>query len=767
MIGDEPGGYAEDSPVQGPYDRPWFTAVPGRLTKAGVREWRKSADSLRPSCGPVTFDNAVEADPGDDDHEPGITVITPSYMGRERIGRCLQSLAEQTLDPGLFELVVVLNGPPDGTRQILQDFRERHPDICLRIVESSMSGASRAWNAGIAAATRQYTTFVDDDDYVSPRFLEVLLANAGPRVISMANIVDVSPSGDNDDNYINRAVVRFAGQLMAPADLLVGTSSNAPKAVATALIKDIRYPADFQSGQDVVFWTTVATSSDVQFYPCHAADGAVYYRVLRDESMSRQPMTFDFNVRQRLEVISHLDRLVPHAAGRNRDLVLDRMKAQAGFIRSFLRDNPTTHPAVVDLVDRSRIADMPYASMNGLLARGLVVAYAFPPYADTSAIVMAKRIRARGEVVDVVYNKMDRIRDRDERTRQICGPYLGQEAGLSTPTSFASWEAIEQFSVEGMKTISRWVANKGPYEWAHSRAQFPASHFLAAAHKLAYPQSTWIAEFSDPISRDVNNVVRGVAVPNTRFAKELRSSLLRLDLPLPDVDNAFVWCEEIAYALADQLLFTNVQQRDHMLSYCSNARLAELARNKAVVAPQPTLPLDFYTRLDSQYRLTDRAVNLAYFGAFYSTRDLDDILLALAGAEPAIQSRLRLHVFTSKPSSLVDRLASLGLSEVVAANSYVEYFEFLNLTTKVDYLIVNDASTSGSHQFNPYLPSKLSDYVGSGTRVWGLVEAGSPLSGHALDFASPIGDVSAARAVLTRMVAEKFSEIPTVVTLET
>ena len=80
---------------------------------------------------------------------------------------------------------------------------------------------------------------------------------------------------------------------------------------------------------------------------------------------------------------------------------------------------------------------------------------------------------------------------------------------------------------------------------------------------------------------------------------------------------------------------------------------------------------------------------------------------------------------------------------------------------------MNDASTSGTHEFNPYLPSKLSDYVGSGTRVWGLVEAGSPLSGEALDFASPIGDVSAARAVLTRMVAEKFSEIPEVVTLET
>jgi len=217
-----------------------------------------------------------------------------------------------------------------------------------------------------------------------------------------------------------------------------------------------------------------------------------------------------------------------------------------------------------------------------------------------------------------------------------------------------------------------------------------------------------------------------------------------------------VWCEQIAYAVADQLLFTNARQRDHMLSYCSNGTLAELAQAKAVVSPHPTLPRDFYTRVHSGYRIDEEAVNLAYFGAFYSTRDLDDILVAIAGTESAVQSRLRLHVFTGKPSALTDRLAGLGLSNVVAANPYVDYLEFLNLSTRFDCLIVNDAATADSHQFNPYLPSKLSDYIGSGTPVWGLVEPGSPLSGHALEFASPIGDVLAARTVLARMVAEKF-----------
>ena len=41
------------------------------------------------------------------------------------------------------------------------------------------------------------------------------------------------------------------------------------------------------------------------------------------------------------------------------------------------------------------------------------------------------------------------------------------------------------------------------------------------------------------------------------------------------------------------------------------------------------------------------------------------------------------------------------------------FFEFLNLTTKFDCLIVNDANTKDYKEINPYLPSKLSDYLGS------------------------------------------------------
>ena len=72
---------------------------------------------------------------------------------------------------------------------------------------------------------------------------------------------------------------------------------------------------------------------------------------------------------------------------------------------------------------------------------------------------------------------------------------------------------------------------------------------------------------------------------------------------------------------------------------------------------------------------------------------------------------------------------------------------------RVDVLIVNDAHTVGIHERNPYLPSKWSDYAGSGTPVWGIVEPGSVLSKQPLEHRSELDDVAGALKVLAELIA--------------
>jgi hypothetical protein len=99
-------------------------------------------------------------------------------------------------------------------------------------------------------------------------------------------------------------------------------------------------------------------------------------------------------------------------------------------------------------------------------------------------------------------------------------------------------------------------------------------------------------------------------------------------------------------------------------------------------------------------------------------------------------------------------MAERGLSDVVVAAPYVPYLEFLNLTTRMDVLLVNDARTRGIHETNPYLPSKWSDYRGSGTDVWAVVEPGSVLSTQDVAYRSELGDVDDAVRVLRAIVRD-------------
>jgi hypothetical protein len=730
-------------------DRSWVRRSSGFVDQALVATWHQEAEAKHGEA-------LVELIDGGEVRRsqsllPGISVVITSYQERSHIEQCMRSLAQQTLAGQLFEVIVVLNGRPSGTVEVIDRFRQAQPSVTLRVIQLNLIGASRARNAGIAAASRKYTTFIDADDYVSQSFLEVLLANAGPRVVPIAAVIDVGPNRHHQANHVNRMLADHASELPIPTDIEAATATNAAKAVATDLIKDALFDVDLASGGDVLFWMNVVVRGRAQIRPCPPSDGATYYRVVRQDSVPASDLTFESGVTQPLEVISRLESLAEETDANALELLRGPIGAQTAAISDYLQQNPGDRERVVKALDRSPVFHLPYGRMNATLARGLAIAFAFPPYADTSAIVTAKRIRANGKVVDVIYNAMDAIRDIDDKARRIAGPFVGHEVALPTPSYFADWGSMERFSNEGLKVIRRWEAAKGPYDWLYSRAHFAASHLLAAVYKLSRPTATWSAEFSDPLSRDIFGQERGRRIEASSFLDGLRKDMKNVGMPVPHSVNSFVWCEEVTYALADELIFTNENQMEYMLGYCSNPEVATIARKKAVIAPHPTLPREFYSMVNHNYRFEADLIHLAYFGNFYATRGLDDVLAAVAGSDSWTRARLRVHVFTTKQAELERRAVELGVSDAVQVRPYVGYLEFLNLTTKFDCLIVNDAVTGHRHAGNPYLPSKWADYRGSGTPVWGLVEAASPLSRQPLEFASPIGDVDAACDVLSRI----------------
>lgn len=748
-------------PPEVPDDRSWLRRSPAPVDEATILGWQQEVDA-RYRDARSDLDGTLGTG-GSPDLVPGISAVVLPCRDHRRLARCLRSLTGQTLDPARFEVVVILSRPSDELDRVVGTVRGAHPQVTLRVIRLDRTGVEPARDAGIAAAGRDYLTFVDGADYVSAGFLEVLLASAGPRVLPVAPVVDVPDGEEEAAGDAGRtpaspaadpggaAEPGGAADGAEPVDLAAVAALDGAKVAATPLLQALRHRPAPPGGEDATFWMAVLVRGRLRVHPCPPAAGARYYRAVRPETSPTDP-GFDAAVGRRLAAVVRLEELLDHADPGTAEVLREQIGAQADGIGAYLRHHPADHGRVVRALDRLPIRHLPYARMNRTLPRGLAIAYAFPPYADTSAIVSAKRVRARGEVVDVVSNAMDRIRDTDESIRRISGPFVADEAALPTPTYFSDWASMEAFAVEGLRVIDGWEAARGPYHRLYSRAHFAASHLLAAAYKLRRPAVRWSAEFSDPLSRDVQERERGTPVREGALLDELRRGMRDAGVPVPASRNCFVWCEELAYALADELIFTNQQQLDHMLGYCTSQPVAARARAKAVISPQPTLPPEFYTLAGHEYPLEAGVAHLGYFGNFYATRGLDDVLAALAalaGDDPGTGERVRLHVFTTKPDELDRRARELGVAGLVRVGPYLRYLEFLRLTRELDCLVVNDAATGGRHGRNPYLPSKWADYRGSGTPVWGIVEPGSPLSGEPLDYASPVGDVAAAREVLS------------------
>ena len=101
---------------------------------------------------------------------PRIAVIVPCYNIESYVRTCLDSLAAQTHDS--FEVICIDDESVDKTGRILDEYAAT--DKRFKVIHQKRHGASGARNVGIAASTAPLITFVDGDDYVSSRYLEVL-----------------------------------------------------------------------------------------------------------------------------------------------------------------------------------------------------------------------------------------------------------------------------------------------------------------------------------------------------------------------------------------------------------------------------------------------------------------------------------------------------------------------------------------------------------------------------------------------------------------
>lgn len=678
----------------------------------------------------------------------GISVVVATKDGAERLPALLRSFECQTLDPKLWEAVFVINGQDDGSSSLITSWANRTGHNCrIQFLRTPSAGAAR--NLGLASVGREYTTFVDDDDWLEEEFLELGLRLAAPMKVVLLPIKEVRGGAISSANSLEvrrRSILRGTTKLF---DLPWVLGFNSCKVVSSALIDKYRYDPTLRSGEDVAFFANLLQHPELEVTTPEDPRNCAYIRSVRNNSVSRREKDFDFAVTQRLQVIAKLQKLDLQGAARQAARSLELSQFQ--FVGERLRNHPGELSAAADEALRLGLRSLPWEQAHASSSpKQLVISYCFPPFADPAANVIAKRIATAAEPVDVVSADMSPVRGIDCSAALLVEPWVNTHWVVEGYPSFSSWPHIANFARKAVRQARQ------DYERLYTRALWSGSHAAGALYKLKRPSVYWEAEFSDPLRFGVDGVERERTRAKGSLARAFRREITKQGWSRELHEGHFALTELITLLLADRIIFPNANQAEIVLGEYS-AEFRSTVKGKVAINSQPVPPASAYLSSSFKLDVDPSLINIGFFGRFYENRGLGDYKAAMDMLSPEEASKFCLHVFsTGGADESTQMLVERGY---LVFHEAVDYLDFLAATTQMDVLLVTDTKTQSSEfEKNPYLPSKLSDYLGAGVDIWALTEAGSPLSQISTAFRSNLDVIEESAEQLRWMIKKKIDE---------
>ena len=384
----------------------------------------------------------------------------------------------------------------------------------------------------------------------------------------------------------------------------------------------------------------------------------------------------------------------------------------------------------------------------------LYISHWFPPNGNVSGINVYKRILSNKRKVDIFQGNFNLSNgDFDEINKYIENKiYLDVEGELDTPDSI----------LHSIKSSMNILGND--YKKIHSRSWVMQNHFIAFEYKLLNPDVIWTAEFSDPVILNISNKVRDSKkfnFNNQEYIDKVNGYITELNenenTSFPLIENnssVFFLTEYLTYLFADKIIFTNENQMNIMLNQFDE-NIKQFVMDKSEIQMHPTLDAEFYHIKNVDLKLDKENINLAYFGHdYYGKRHFESLFYAVETLNHKFKDKIKVHLFIEDVNLIKNLIKPLKSSNNFTIRKPLNYFEFLNATTQFDVLIVNDVVTYDVWPINPYLPSKLSDYLGSSTDIWALYENGSTLSKFDLKYKSDISDFKSSRDQIIKILED-------------
>lgn len=172
------------------------------------------------------------------------SIIVPVYNVENYLQRCIDSICKQTYS--CLEIILIDDGSPDQCGNICD--KNSLLDDRILVIHKENGGLSSARNAGLDIASGKYIAFVDADDTIHPRFIEILVGLCEQYECDIAQCDFLTVANESLKLPLNsqQPLIFYSGK-QAVSEMCIGRddvkfSVAWNKIYKKTLFKEIRYP---------------------------------------------------------------------------------------------------------------------------------------------------------------------------------------------------------------------------------------------------------------------------------------------------------------------------------------------------------------------------------------------------------------------------------------------------------------------------------------------------------------------------------------------
>lgn len=171
-----------------------------------------------------------------------VSVCVMTYNQEKYIGQCLESLVTQETDFD-FEIIVGDDFSTDGTRDVIQEYQKKYPDIIKPVFRDKNVGITENTKEIYFVANGEYIAHMDGDDYALPGKLQIQadFLDNNPRCTGVFHNINILyPNGNIQHSRFacsNKSIFNLSDTLRG-----VAVGANSSKMFRTSVLDDLILP---------------------------------------------------------------------------------------------------------------------------------------------------------------------------------------------------------------------------------------------------------------------------------------------------------------------------------------------------------------------------------------------------------------------------------------------------------------------------------------------------------------------------------------------